>query len=158
MNLTEILDKNNIFTSVDYNNRNDILKFGAKKISDLSKNKFSSTDIYNKLLEREQIMSTGIGENFAIPHIKLSDLNNYIMIVISPKNPVNFNSFDNQKVKFLIIWASSNINADINLQILSAISAIFKFDIDLIDKIFHSKTNNDIFNLIKNKEKEIIIK
>ncbi|MBI5346327.1 MAG: PTS sugar transporter subunit IIA [Chlamydiae bacterium] len=104
--------------------------------------------VYNALWEREKIVSTGIGMQVAIPHAKLSCINNfYIAVGIKKNKGIDWQSLDDSAVKiiFLIIGPQNKQNQ--YLQILSGITACFK-DEFFRRKLLDAKTKEDILKII----------
>lgn len=59
--------------------------------------------IYEALLQRERLGSTGIGEGIAIPHGKLPGLFRIFGLVARLDKPVNFEALDSQPVDVLFL-------------------------------------------------------
>lgn len=77
------------------------------------------------LLKREEIISTGIGLGFAIPHIKSNILKDFFISIFILKNGVNWNSIDNKPVKVVILICGPE-NHNLYLQILSKLILIIR--------------------------------
>ncbi|MEE7458544.1 PTS IIA-like nitrogen-regulatory protein PtsN [Methylorubrum populi] len=58
----------------------------------------SERDIFETLLQRERLGSTGIGDGVAIPHGKLGQLDRLFGLVARLEKPVDFDSLDGQPV------------------------------------------------------------
>jgi PTS system nitrogen regulatory IIA component len=72
MPLISLLDTDRIFTDAAIKSKKRLLEFIAEKAAEnLSLNK---SVIFNKLLERERLGSTGLGQGFAVPHARLDEL------------------------------------------------------------------------------------
>lgn len=79
--------------------------------------------LYQRLLEREAMTSTGIGQGVAIPHPRtpLADGPSEPTIVTGfPKNPVDYNAIDEQPVFVLFMLLSPRVQ--VHLQLLSRLS------------------------------------
>ncbi len=83
-------------------------------------------EIYRRLLEREQLASTGIGAGVAIPHCKLPKLEKPLLALGITTEPIDFSAVDSQPVRlFLLILSPENAPA-MHLQALSAVSRWIK--------------------------------
>ncbi|QFU24498.1 PTS IIA-like nitrogen regulatory protein PtsN [Shewanella eurypsychrophilus] len=82
---------------------------GSKKkvlelISDLAAVQYptlSSQEIFESLLAREKMGSTGIGNGIAIPHGRLANINQPVAVLIKCEEPISFDSIDKQPVDIL---------------------------------------------------------
>ena len=82
----------------------------------------SGEDLFQRLWEREQLGSTGIGAGIAIPHCKLPGLAHGIVAVGLVPGGVDFGAADGQPVKVLFLVVSPSGAPAEHLQILAAIS------------------------------------
>lgn len=83
----------------------------------------SREDLIRNLLEREELMTTAVGQGIAIPHprqIALTNPESQMVAVCFLKNPVNFRALDGKNVTVLFIVLSANQKR--HLEILSQIS------------------------------------
>ncbi|RTR26210.1 PTS IIA-like nitrogen regulatory protein PtsN [Shewanella atlantica] len=82
---------------------------GSKKkvlelISDLAAVQYptlTSQEIFESLLAREKMGSTGIGNGIAIPHGRLTNINQPVAVLIKCEEPIAFDSIDKQPVDIL---------------------------------------------------------
>ena len=82
---------------------------GSKKkvlelISDLVAAQYptlSSQEIFESLVAREKVGSTGIGNGIAIPHGRLADIDKPIAVLIKCEEPIAFDAIDKQPVDIL---------------------------------------------------------
>ncbi len=82
--------------------------------------------LYRKLLEREQLGSTGIGNGVAIPHCKLEGLSKGVVAIAMVPEGVDFGAVDGLPVRLLFLVASPAQSPAEHLQILAAISRWIK--------------------------------
>lgn len=102
---------------------------GSKKkvlelISDLAAVQYpslSSQEIFESLLAREKMGSTGIGNGIAIPHGRLANISQPVAVLIKCEEPIAFDSIDNQPVDILFALL---VPADQCEQHLSTLSAM----------------------------------
>ncbi|EDQ01911.1 sugar-specific enzyme IIA component of PTS [Shewanella benthica] len=82
---------------------------GSKKkvlelISDLAAVQYptlSSQEIFESLLAREKMGSTGIGNGIAIPHGRLNNISQPVAVLIKCEEPIAFDAIDKQPVDIL---------------------------------------------------------
>ena len=80
------------------------------------------------IIERENILTTGIGFEIAIPHVKIPAVTNYVMAIGRSQQGIDFDSLDGKPVKLIIMIASSDSQRDDFLKVLAKIVMLFKDD------------------------------
>jgi PTS system nitrogen regulatory IIA component len=81
---------------------------------------------YQAILEREQIVSTGIGMGVAIPHAKLPNYNNFFIAIGVSKTGLEWNSLDNYAVRLIFLIGGPDDKQTEYLQILSSLTLAIK--------------------------------
>ena len=90
--------------------------------------------VFEALLQRERLGSTGIGEGLAIPHGKLPGLTRLFGLVARLDKPIDFDALDGQPVDILfLLLAPENAGAD-HLKALSRIARVLRQP-GLVDRI-----------------------
>lgn len=89
-------------------------------------------DLFQKLAEREQLGSTGIGSGVAIPHCKLPGLSHGIVAIGMVPDGVDFGAADGQPVRLLFVVLSPSASPGEHLQVLATISRWIKGNADRI--------------------------
>jgi PTS system nitrogen regulatory IIA component len=84
------------------------------------------TAIYEALLQRERLGSTGIGEGIAIPHGKLPGLTRIFGLMARLDKPVDFEALDGQPVDILfLLLAPEGAGAD-HLKALARVARVLR--------------------------------
>jgi len=82
--------------------------------------------IYEALLQRERLGSTGIGEGIAIPHGKLPGLPRIFGLMARLEKPIDFEALDGQQVDILfLLLAPEGAGAD-HLKALSRVARVLR--------------------------------
>ena len=93
-------------------------------------------ELIKRVLEREQIETTGIGRGIAIPHARTDAVEGIcICLGISPKG-INYGSIDDKPVHILILLTASESAHDAYLNALASVALLFndrKFCQDIIN-------------------------
>ncbi len=79
-------------------------------------------DIFDALIERERLGSTGIGEGVAIPHCRLKICDEAIGILFTLKEPIDFDAVDSKPVDlvFALLVPEDAVNEHLKaLQIIA---------------------------------------
>ena len=116
----------------------------------LYKNKviISADDFFKAIMERENLMTTGIGKNVAIPHARSNLVKEIHIAVYILDNELEFNSVDGEDVKVIFMIAVPENKKDEYMKVLSGISNFLRID-ENREKLFKAKTKNDIFKILE---------
>ncbi|GEP09570.1 PTS IIA-like nitrogen regulatory protein PtsN [Methylobacterium gnaphalii] len=83
-------------------------------------------EIFETLLQRERLGSTGIGDGVAIPHGKLARLDRLFGMVARIEKPADFEALDGQPVDIVfLLLAPENAGAD-HLKALAQVARILR--------------------------------
>lgn len=86
----------------------------------------SEAGIYESLLQRERLGSTGIGEGLAIPHGKLPGLERIYGLMARLEKPIDFEALDGQQVDILfLLLAPEGAGAD-HLKALARVARVLR--------------------------------
>lgn len=97
-------------------------------ISELAATKLagvSSADVFDSLLQRERLGSTGIGLGIAIPHGRLEKAGQPVAVLFTLKQPVDFDSIDNQPVDIIFALLVPESEPEMHLKTLSEVAEKF---------------------------------
>ena len=130
------------------------LRSGSKKhvLQDLSKAAAQVTgvderQIFEVLLERERLGTTGVGNGIAIPHGKLPALDNLYGLFARLDKPNDFEAIDEQPVDlFFLLLAPEGAGAD-HLKALARVSRMLR-DSDFCDKLRGSDGRDALYALL----------
>lgn len=78
------------------------------------------------ILEREQIMSTGIGLQVAVPHAKIPGIADFFVLIGVTREAVNWDSIDKQPVRLVFMIGGPADRQSDYLKILSKITLVIK--------------------------------
>jgi nitrogen PTS system EIIA component len=96
MRLTDLLTPKAVVTSLKATSKKQLLLELSERAAEISG--LQAREIFDALLQRERLGSTGIGEGVAIPHGKLGKLKNIFGIFARLERPVDFDALDNAPV------------------------------------------------------------
>ena len=110
--------------------------------------------LFERLMEREKMMSTGIGKGVAIPHPRtpLEHLEKSIIATCFLKNPVDFKAIDGKPVFCLFIILSLSIK--IHLHLLSSLTFFLRHD-SFVSFLKKAPAGDAFFQEIAKMEKKI---
>src|SRR5687767_419243 len=103
--------------------------------------------IYEALLQRERLGSTGIGEGIAIPHGKLPGLTRIFGLVARLDKPVNFEALDSQPVDVLfLLLAPEGAGAD-HLKALARVARVLR-EPGLIERVRATRDREALYAIM----------
>ena len=82
-------------------------------------------DIFNRLIERERLGSTGLGHGVALPHARIGNNDKTIGAFIKLDQGVDFDSPDQQRADLLFALLVPENHTDEHLKILAGLAGMF---------------------------------
>lgn len=115
---------------------------------------FSDHDsVFAAIMEREKIMTTGVGREVAIPHCKKKECAGFaIALGIHPEG-VDFQSIDNRPVKIIFLLIGPEENPGMHIRLLSRISRIIAKE-SLRDKLKVTTNPEEAYRILKEEEEK----
>lgn len=134
------------------------LRVGTKKqaLQELAKRASELTGqheraVFDVLLERERLGTTGVGHGIAIPHGKLPNLDRVYGIFARLERPVEFDAIDEQPVDLMfLLLAPDSAGAD-HLKALARVSRLLR-DTSMCEKLRGSDNADAIYALLTQTE------
>jgi PTS system nitrogen regulatory IIA component len=103
--------------------------------------------IYETLLQRESLGSTGIGHGVAIPHARLASLSGIFCLFARLEEPIEFQSSDREPVDLIfLLLAPETAGAD-HLKALARISRVLR-EPATIEKLRSSKKRSALYSIL----------
>ncbi len=100
--------------------------------------------IYQAILDRERLLSTGIGLNLAIPHAKLNAVKDFVVALGIHRQGLPFESLDDRPVHILVMIVGPNFHQEEYLKVLSRVTSFLK---ENREKILSLSTPDDVYAL-----------
>lgn len=122
--LTNIL-KPELVYFVDCETRDEAIRLMSEELAKQGKIQ-DSNEYYNAILEREKIVSTGIGMGVAIPHAKLTSVEDFFIAIGVLTHGVQWNALDGGSVRLIFMIGGPDDKQTAYLQILSSLTMAIK--------------------------------
>ena len=149
MTISALLSPDRIFMDTDISSKKRLLEFISNAVS--TQFHLCQPKIYNNLLDRERLGSTGLGKGFAIPHARLADLDTTIACFIRLNQAVKFEAPDNQPVDLVFAIIIPEKATDEHLQILSSLAKVFSQD-EICEAIRKASSGEEVARIIDSAE------
>ena len=124
MNISELLIQERVSCCPQIGSKKRLLEhlseLLARNLPQISRN-----EIFDSLISREKLGSTGMGRGVAIPHGRLAALERPVCAFIRLDQPIEFDALDGQPVDLVFALIVPEDSTEEHLQILSTIAALF---------------------------------
>lgn len=78
------------------------------------------------ILEREEIMSTGVGLTIAVPHAKLSSVKAFTLGLARSSKGIDYDSLDGQPVRIIVTIAAPDNDQNTYLRVLAGVMHVLR--------------------------------
>ncbi|HUH85140.1 MAG TPA: PTS IIA-like nitrogen regulatory protein PtsN [Stellaceae bacterium] len=132
MEITDILTPAGVIANLRAGNKRQALQELAKRAAQLTGK--PERAIFEVLLERERLGTTGIGRGTAIPHGRMADLQQLYGMFARLEKPIDFEAIDNQPVDIIFLLLTPATAGADHLKALARISRLLR-DKTVCDKL-----------------------
>lgn len=124
MEVTDLITPRSVIAQLRATSKRQVLQELAKRAAAITG--IPDRAIFDVLIERERLGSTGIGTGIGIPHGKLPGLDRFCGIFARLERPIPFEAIDDQPVDLIfLLLAPENAGAD-HLKALARISRLLR--------------------------------
>ena len=109
--------------------------------------------IYQAVLAREKVMTTGVGNAIAIPHCKSTMCSQFVIALGISTQGIDFNAVDNKTVNLIFLLLGPEDAPNIHIKLLSRISRILNRE-EIRHKLVNCKSGREAHQLIESAEKD----
>jgi PTS system nitrogen regulatory IIA component len=100
--------------------------------------------VFEALLQRERLGSTGIGEGLAIPHTKLTSLDRLFGLVARLEKPIDFDALDGQPVDVLFLLLAPEAAGADHLKALARVARVLR-EPGVLDRVRATRDANALY-------------
>ena len=146
MKLSSLICQDCSKAAVLFNSKKRILEF----ISELAHNKLpylAQQDILNALTAREKLGSTGIGRGIAIPHGRMSGVQEPLALILVSEAAINFDAIDNRPVDIFVALIVPDGDNKQHLKTLATIAEKLN-DKEFCKQLRAAKSDNELYQVI----------
>ena len=145
MDLSDLIEVPAIMPALKANSKKQLLQLLAEKASGVTG--LPEREIFDTILQRERLGSTGVGNGIAIPHGKLPGIKAITGVFARLDHPVEFESLDDQPVDLVfLLLAPEGAGAD-HLKALARIARLLR-DQDIAKKLRASRDAQAIYSVL----------
>jgi PTS system nitrogen regulatory IIA component len=146
--MKQLLNSKNIFLDCEISNKKRLFE----KIGLISEESLGIPrgKVFDALMKREQLGSTGLGHGVALPHGKIDQLRDFFGLFFRLKNGIAFDSPDNEAVNLVFcLLCPENSKQSAHISNLGDIASFFS-EKSRRSKLLIFPDNDSIFNFITN--------
>ncbi len=114
---------------------------------------YTEAEIFDCLVARERLGSTGLGNGVALPHGRLRDLKQPIAALVTLRQGIDFDAIDRQPVNLLYALLVPEESTDEHLKILAQLAGLFS-NPDFCSRLRSCNDSNQCFQLINNQSND----
>lgn len=127
MKISDLLNTENVIPDLIADSKEDLLNQLVQAMQrsigfDISEKAFKA------VLERESIMSTGVGKGLAIPHGRVNGITTNYAAFACLKNPIDYGSIDGKPINMVFLLIGPETQNSLHIKLLSRISRLMNND------------------------------
>ncbi|MGF1685821.1 PTS IIA-like nitrogen regulatory protein PtsN [Photobacterium japonica] len=103
--------------------------------------------LFECMLNREKMGSTGIGNGIAIPHGRINNSEHAIAVLIQCQDPIQFDAIDNQPVDLLFALLVPDAQCKEHLQTLSCMAAKLS-NKHILKQLRTAKSDEELYHIL----------
>lgn len=123
MRITEVLEEKLVRTNLTGTTKEEIIN-AMIELAGKSPRILDKERVRQAILEREKIMSTGVGNGFAIPHGKTDAVSDIVAAFATTAQPIDYQSLDEKPVRLVFLLVGRDNMVGPHIKLLSRISRL----------------------------------
>ena len=153
MKLTRYICPECFITDLTETNREDALRRIIHAVAEKGLVR-DEKSVFAKLMERENIQSTAVGNGVAIPHCFTDEIQDLLIIVARSRGGLEFDSFDGKPTQVVFLLMGNRLEYRLHLKALARIAQLIKSMV-FIEKIVSSTSVQDMVRAFDEEEAKI---
>ncbi len=150
MKISDILEEKLVAPNLQGNSKEEIIDALVNLVSQSPK-VLDKEKVRNAIFEREKIMSTGVGNGFAIPHGKTDAVSDIVAAFGVTAQPIAYQSLDDKPVRLVFLLVGKDNLVGPHIKLLSRISRLMNKE-EFRNKLLETKTPQEIINTFRQEE------
>ncbi|MFQ6114611.1 MAG: PTS sugar transporter subunit IIA [bacterium] len=152
MRLKDILTEDRVRIPLENTEKEKIIQEMVELI-DKSNKLRNKSQILKAVLDREAVMSTGVGDEVAIPHGKADGVEDIVAALGITKEPVDFKSLDDRPVRLVWLLVGPHDKTGPHLKALSRISRLMHKK-EFRERLMRTRTPKEMIDAITSEEEK----
>ncbi|MDD3119501.1 MAG: PTS sugar transporter subunit IIA [Victivallales bacterium] len=159
MRLVKYLSPDSVLLNLEIDNKDTLFRMMGTALAGSKAAKANGLDaaaIIAAVTAREAESTTGIGNGFAFPHARFSDLNSIAIAIATLKNPIDYGSFDHEPVTVACMVIVPAQKPTLALKVMSLVAKVFS-DRKHGDRIRTAKSGAEVLQIMTDSEIDLDI-
>lgn len=110
-------------------------------------------EVFRAVMDREKIMTTGVGRGVAIPHCKKDSCHEFGIALGIHENGVDFQSIDGNPARIIFLLVGPENNPGMHIRLLSRISRLMAKE-SLRNGLLTCRSAEEAYRLLKDEEEK----
>jgi nitrogen PTS system EIIA component len=149
MPMTEFLKPDAVFSNVKMTSKKQLLQFMSEKAAEMTG--IVERDIFDTIMQRERLGSTGVGNGIAIPHCKMKLATQLTGLFVRLDQVIDFDAIDDQKVDLVFMLIAPELAGADHLKALSKVARALRAS-DIVDAIRRAPDSGRIYDILNPRE------
>jgi fructose-specific phosphotransferase system IIA component len=150
MKITDILNENVVKTNLAGSSKDEVIN-AIIDLASSQKQVIDKARMRSAILDREKIMSTGVGSGFAIPHGKTDAVSDIVAAFAVTAQPIDYQSLDDQPVRLIFLLVGRDNMVGPHIKLLSRISRLMNKE-EFRKQLLEAETSKDILEIFRHEE------
>jgi fructose-specific phosphotransferase system IIA component len=150
MKISDILEEKLVRTNLPGQSKEEIINLMVELVSNSPK-VLDKEKVRAAILEREKIMSTGVGNGFAIPHGKTDAVADTVAAFGVTSQPIQYQSLDEKPVRLVFLLVGKDNMVGPHIKLLSRISRLMNKE-DFRARLLDTKTPQEVLEIFRQEE------
>ncbi len=150
MKISDILDENSVVTNLPGSSKEEIIDALIDLVSKSPK-VLDREKVRSAIFEREKIMSTGVGNGFAIPHGKTDAVSEIVAAFGVTAQPIPYQSLDEKPVRLVFLLVGKDNLVGPHIKLLCRISRLMNKEV-FRKRLLETKTPQEIISTFRQEE------
>lgn len=150
MKISDILEEKLIVANLAAKTKEDVINSMVELVSQSPK-VLDKEKVRSAVFEREKIMSTGVGNGFAIPHGKTDAVADVVAAFSVTAQPIDYQSLDEKPVRLVFLLVGKDSMVGPHIKLLSRISRLMNKE-EFRNKLLASKSSHEILEAFRQEE------
>jgi fructose-specific phosphotransferase system IIA component len=150
MKIGDILTEDMVLTNLEGSTKNEIIDAMIDLVGKSPK-VMDKEKVRESIFEREEIMSTGVGNGFAIPHGKTDAVSDIVAAFAVTAEPIDYQSLDEKPVRLVFLLVGKDNMVGPHIKLLSRISRLMNKE-EFRNRLIEMKTPREILETFKKEE------
>jgi len=150
MKISDILEEKLVVTNLAGSTKDEIINSMVDLVAQSPK-VLDKEKVRTAIFEREKIMSTGVGNGFAIPHGKTEGVSDVVAAFGVTAQPIDYQSLDEKPVRLVFLLVGRDNMVGPHIKLLSRISRLMNKE-EFRNKLLEVKTPLEVLETFRKEE------